>query len=121
MRETMRLIATVIIWGAMVPVIGIILGTTSGPASRMNGGEIIGLIAIFMAGAIAMTYAVWHSGFNIGRAEDYGASSRERLGKSKRAGRDRVEHLIDDLEDDEIYRLEELLLDRDKEARQRDR
>ncbi len=114
MRDILRLITTATIWGAMIAVIGVVLVSTTGPASRMNGGEIIGLVAIFMAGAIATTYAVWHGGFNIGRAEAYHAS-RARLNKPKRAGRDRVERLIEDLEDDEIYRLEELLLGRDQE------
>lgn len=119
MRETMRLIATTIIWGVFIAVAGVTLSSVTGPVATMNGGEIIGMMAIFMAGAIAMTYAIWHNGFTVGRAESY-ESSRERLSKLKRSGRDRVERLIDDLDDDEIYRLEELLLGRDQEARQRE-
>lgn len=118
MREMMRLIATIIIWSAFITVAGVSLSAVTGPVANMNGGEIIGLMAVLMTGAIAMTYAVWHSGFQ--RAEDT-QSARERLSKPKRAGRTRVERLIEDLEDEEIYRLEELLLGRDQSRDQQQR
>ncbi len=117
MREIMRLIATTIIWGAFISVAGISLTGVTGPIAQMNGGEVVALMAIFMSGAIAMTYAVWHSGFNVGRAGDYAGS--EGRGKAKRSYPDRVERLIEELDDDMVYELEALLLARDREARER--
>lgn len=122
MRELMRLIATVSIWGAFAAVAGVALTGVTGPVSNMNGGEIVALMAVLMTGVIAITYAVWHSGFSVGRAEN-NASLRSipSRSKSKRMHEDRVGRLIDDLDDDEIYELETLLLARDREARELDR
>lgn len=113
MREIMRLIATTIIWGAFISVAGITLSNNAGPAANMNGGEIVALMAIFMSGAVAMTYAVWHNGFNVGHSGNHAGR-----GKAKRTYPDRVDRLIEDLDDDTIYELEALLLARDREARE---
>lgn len=125
MRDFFRLITTVIIWGAFVPVVGVILSSPAGGAiERMNGGEIIALVAILTAGAVAMTYAVWHSGFQRGQFGDYQraqSSEPANRSKTKRSPQDRVERLVDALDDDEIYELESLLLAREQEMQRQQR
>ncbi len=125
MRDFMRLITTLIIWGAFVPVVGVILSSPAGGAiDRMNGGEIIALMAILTSGAVAMTYAVWHSGFQRGQFGDYQhtrSSAPATLSKVKRDPQGRIERLVEALDDDEIYELEALLLAREQEAEQRSR
>lgn len=117
MREIIRIIATTIIWSVFLAVVGVSLTGVTGPISQMNGGEVVALMTVLMAGAVAMTYAIWHSGFQREHADDYAA----RLSKSKRARPDRISRLIDDLEDEEIYELEALLLDRERSERTQQR
>jgi len=116
MRDMMRMIATTIIWGAFISVVGVTLTMVTGPVSRMNGGEILGLTAVLMLGAVAMTYAIWHNGFQRGQFDDY-RDHYAREAKLKRgprgANQDRVARLIDTLDDEDIYELEALLLDRE--------
>lgn len=117
MRDIVRIMATTIIWGVFLAVVGVSLTGVTGPISQMNGGEVVALITVLMAGAVAMTYAIWHSGFHSGQGDDYAG----RLAKSKRARPDRISRLIDDLEDEEIYELEALLLDRERSERMQQR
>ena len=121
MRDVMRLIATTIIWGVFAAIAGVILTGPTGPSAAMNGGELVALMTIFMIGVIAVTYAVWHNGFNLGRAEPHNTAADRPRSKYKRTHDDRVGRLIDDLDDDEIYELEALLLARDREAREQGR
>lgn len=119
MRDIMRMIATTIIWSVFIAVAGVSLTVNTGPVSNMNGGEIVALVTVLMIGVIAMTYAIWHGGFQRGRADDF--ASPARLSKPKRTRQDRISRLIDDLEDDEIYELEALLLDRERGERTQQR
>ena len=119
MRDILRLIATTIIWGAFIAVTGVTMSTATGPVSRMNGGEIIGLMAVLMLGAMATTYAVWHSGFQRGHIND--THSAQTAGKAKRSRHDRIARLLAELEDDEVYDLEALILAREEEARHQQR
>ena len=120
MRDLMRLIATTIIWGVLMAVTGVMLTVNSdtGPISRMNGGEIVAMLAILMTGAVAMTYAMWHSGFQRGQLGDYSSKSQhrdEQINKQKRQQQGRIERLIAELDDDDIYELEARLLAREEE------
>lgn len=118
MREFLRLVATTIIWSVFLAIVGVSLSTTIGPITQMNGGEIVALVAILMVGAVAMTYAVWHSGFQLTPYRDSDGLPA-RSAKPKRNAADRIERLIAELDDDEIYRLESLLLGEERSAQRR--
>lgn len=62
------------------------------------------------------TVTVWASGG--GEASDREAV---RSAKAKRVAPNRVERLVDSLDDDEIYALEALLLDRERAAGRKER
>ncbi len=108
MRDLARLFATVIIWIGFLGLTGAALTSPTGAIANANSAAIVGMMAVTAAAALAVTYAVWHSGFQGNRERDDMARARARL-KQKRRGR-RVEDLIDSLDDDEVYELEALLL-----------
>jgi hypothetical protein len=114
MRENARLTATLVIWIIFAIMTSAMLTSATGPISRAGDNAIFGIVALLAATAAFSTLVVWVGG---GR----GASERDRAahlarGKRKRAGSDRIERLIADLDDDEIYDLEALLLARDQSA-----
>jgi hypothetical protein len=114
MREMVRLIATLTIWVVFATVMGVTLSSPTGPLNNANGGEITGIVAVMAAAATISTIAVWTTG-----KRDESRDSREipiARGKPKRIERDRVERLIESLDDDEIYDLEALLLSRHDES-----
>jgi len=118
MRDIMRTIATTIIWGAFISVAGVTLTMTTGPISKMSGAEVVGLMTVLMVGAVSMTYAIWHNGFQRGQFDtDREYDRRSKLKRSTTGYQNRVSRLIDSLDDDDIYELEALLLDRERESR----
>lgn len=118
MRDIMRMIATTIIWGAFISVVGVTLSMSTGPVSRMNGGEIVGMVAVLMIGVVSMTYAIWHNGFQRGQFDTDREYERRSKPKRTTSGyQNRVSRLIDSLDDDDIYELEALLLDRERDSR----
>jgi hypothetical protein len=115
MRDMMRLIATLTIWIVFATVVGVALSSATGPLNNANGGEITGIVAIMAAAATISTIAVWTAA-----RQDSTSQSRAipvaRGKKIKRAERDRVERLIESLDDDDIYDLEALLLSRHEDS-----
>ncbi len=114
MRDMMRLIATLTIWVVFATVMGVTLNSPTGALNNANGGEITGVVAIMAAAATICTVAIWAAAKNEGAR-----ASREipiARGKTKRVERDRVERLIETLDDDEIYDLEALLLSRHEDS-----
>jgi hypothetical protein len=108
MKDTTRLLATLIIWGAFTVIIGIIGGLLTASHATLDGVDTIVLLIIIlslMALVGSSTQAVWTA--KTGSADD---DEAVRLAKAKRTGSRRVERLIEQLDDDEIYDLEALLL-----------
>jgi cobalamin biosynthesis protein CobD/CbiB len=117
MRDNTRLLATLIIWGAFTVIIGIIGGLLATADTTLDlGGAIILLIIILSLMALvgSSMQAVWNA--QSASADD---DESARLAKAKRTGSRRVERLIDQLDDDEIYDLEALLLSREDSATRR--
>lgn len=103
MREWVRLFATGLIWGMLAVIL-----TTGGRFT----GEMVPLAFILGIAATISTAAIWNSGGGSQRTED------EIARKAKR--NDRVSRLVDKLDEDEVYQLEELLAARrDEEYRER--
>ncbi len=92
MREWVRLFATGLIWGMLA-----IILTMGGRFT----GEMVPLAFILGAGATISTVAIWASG-NVSQQ-----TAAEIARKAKR--NDRVSRLVDKLNEDEVYQLEELL------------
>lgn len=106
MRDVARTITTVIIWAVMMGVITALLTTPTGAISNADGAEAFGIVFVLAAAAVVSTAMIWFAG-----SRDVAAVSR---GKAKRRGRDRVARLVEDLDDDEVYELEALLLAREE-------
>ncbi|HLV35824.1 MAG TPA: hypothetical protein VKY59_11945 [Spirillospora sp.] len=96
MSEWVRLIATGMIWGCLAVVL-----TLGGSYS----GEIVPLTLILGIAATISTVKIWESGRAV-QAGDAGDAA----GKQKRDNR--FARLVDKLDEDEVYQLEELLASR---------
>jgi len=110
MRDSTRLIATLIVWSAFTINLGIIAAVMVASTVDMDfaGGLIVlGLIFIFALAATVSTNSIWSGARN-------SVEEPPRSSKAKRTlERSRVERLIESLDDDEVYELEALLLRRD--------
>ena len=120
MRDMMRLIATLTIWVVFATVMGVALSSPTGPLNNADGGQITGIVAIMAAAATISTIAVWTAARQDSTARNR-AIPVARGKKIKRVERDRVERLIESLDDDEIYDLEALLLSRHEDSGARER
>lgn len=113
MRESTRLGATLIIWVIFAIVMSVTLTSVTGPISRAGDNAIFGIVALMAGMAAISTIAIWLGG---GRSmASHQDATHLARGKRKRAGRDRIERLIEALDDEDIYDLEELLLAREDE------
>ena len=112
MKESVRLVATGIIWTAFTIIMGIIAATvsTSDSISDVGGLIILAIVLCLTVGVTLSTRAVWQAS---------GAESDEQTFKLKRSDPRRIERLIETLDDDDIYDLETLLLAREQDADQR--
>ena len=91
MRDIVRLIATAIVWGMVAVII-----TVAGPHSS----DMTALSVVFAIGATISTGMIWHS-------PTQNSQDSDEMGKQKR---DRhLTRLVDRLDDDQVYQLEELL------------
>jgi hypothetical protein len=115
MREMMRLIATLMIWVVFATVMGVAMTSSTGSIANAEGGQIITIVAVMAAAATISTVAIW---YGTNRPETRDSSVNVARGKIKRVERDRVERLIDTLNEDEIYDLEALLLARREDSGQ---
>lgn len=112
MKESVRLITTGIIWTAFTIIMGIIAAavSTSDSISDLGGLIIMVIVLSLTIGVTLSTRAVWRAPAN---------DADEQTFKLKRNDPRRIERLIDNLDDDDIYDLETLLLAREREAEQR--
>ena len=105
MRDTARILATMIIWVALLILLGGLLTTPVGAISNANSATILGIVIVLGMMAAMITAVVWQGGTTPRRADD-----RALGGKRKRLQGDRVARLLDELSDEEVYELEALLL-----------
>jgi hypothetical protein len=112
MRDSTRLLATIVIWGAFTIIVGVmggILIAVHGNIDWYSGATLFTLAWLLMKLVRISTQTVW--GVDPAAEEE----QPSRSAKAKRAGSRRVERLIAAL-DDEIYDLEALLLSREDGA-----
>jgi hypothetical protein len=120
MLDKTRLYATLIIWIAFTFILTLLswyvftFDDLAGPPAVF----VAALMVTIALAATVNTRAIWH------RAPPYQADHRQvatpgraAQRKTKRANDDRIERLIAELDDDDIYDLEALLLARDDERK----
>ena len=94
MRDIVRLIATAIVWGMVALII-----TVAGPHSN----DMTALSVVFAIGATISTGMIWQSG----------VKSQPESQEAVKQKRDRhLTRLVDRLDDEQVYQLEELLASR---------
>jgi hypothetical protein len=116
MRDFWRLAATVMIWGFLTMVMVFTITSSTGPIANADGGQVTAIITVLAIAASIGTAAIWTGGRGEERRADTTNIAR---GKNKRTGRDRIERLIQSLDEDEIYDLESLLLAREEDSAHR--
>lgn len=114
MRDTGRLLLTFSIWLGLLILIGSLLTSPTGAIAQANSATVLGVTLALGASAAFMTLIIWVGGSWQARAEADAASA---LGKRKRPQHSRVERLLADLNDDEVYELEALLSGHEGEIR----
>jgi uncharacterized membrane protein YbhN (UPF0104 family) len=101
-----RVVTTLGIW---IVIMSALVAILTNPAvdirSATDGVLLLVGITILMAAATISTVAIWR-GAHLESQEQ----SLAHLAKAKRVGRDRIDRLIESLNDHEIYELEERLL-----------
>ncbi len=116
MNDSMRLAATVIIWIAFTLMMALIAAAVIITGTIIEGPMAVVILAIMLMLTVAVTSstrAIWQSS---AQAERPGGS-RVRAKQKHRDPR-RIERLIEDLDDDDVYDLEALLLAREQESDQ---
>ncbi len=112
MRDTGRLLLTFSIWLGLLILIGSLLTSPTGAIAQANSATVLDVTLVLGGVAALMTLIIWVSGSEQARAEAESASS-----KRKRPQHSRIERLLADLNDDEVYELEALLLGHKGEIR----
>ncbi|MBI5957959.1 MAG: hypothetical protein HY866_04440 [Chloroflexi bacterium] len=110
MRDMPRLFATLIIWLAFSILVGTMTTSVTGAMASANGAVVFGIVLVLAVMATISTLGVWFSGRDSSGSEVSTASRS----KAKRAGSPRIERLVEQLDDDDIYELEAMLLARDR-------
>jgi hypothetical protein len=101
-----RLQATIVIWTAFTVIMSLLVLIGSDAASTIGGAIMLFTLAMtLIVGVTLTTTAIWKAGAESGTASN----------KSKRDYR-RVDRLIADLDEDEIYELESRLMAREEQA-----
>lgn len=113
MNDRSRLIATTVIWIAFAIMTSTLLTSVTGAVAKAGDAALFGIVLVLTIGAITGTLAIWTTGGSSANATQTAAAHAE-LAKRKRANRERIERLIDGMDDDDIYDLEALLLARDQ-------
>jgi transposase len=107
MRDLFRFLATAVIWAA-VTLITVAMFTSV----RVMTGEMIPIVLgtmLFAAGAAGVgTNAIWR----YGNAPVQPEAAAQQARKSKRNHRQRIERLVEQMDEDEIVELETLLMTR---------
>lgn len=115
MRDTGRLILTSLIWGGLLILTGSLLTSPTGAIAQANSGTVLDVVLVLGVVAAVMTLIVWVGSWQAQAEMD----AENTGGKRKHLPRSRVEQLLTDLNDDEVYELKALLLGHDGEI-QRD-
>lgn len=118
MRGGNQSFATLIIWIAFAATASTLFTSATSVLADASPGISLGVLIVLALAAVVSTMAVW------GAMSDAPVSRAARAGstaKDKRMLRGRMTRLVDDLDDDEIYELEALLLAREEEAELRQR
>jgi hypothetical protein len=112
MRDTGRLLLTFSIWIGLLILTGSLLTSPTGAIAQANSATVLGVTLVLGGVAALMTLIIWVGGNWQARAEAESVS-----GKRKRPQHSRIERLLADLNDDEVYELEALLLGHEGEIR----
>ncbi|MBN2305898.1 MAG: hypothetical protein JXQ72_15550 [Anaerolineae bacterium] len=111
MRDVMRLLTTLLIWVFCTGIIITSMVMDSGAIARVSDDTLLTIITITAVAATLSTVAVWLGGHG-----SQPVSSDASRAKTKRHAPNRIERLIEALDDDEIYDLEALLLAREDQG-----
>ncbi len=104
-----RVIATVVIWIAFSIISSTLFTSVTGAIANADGVVVFGIFLVLAFAAMISTIAVWFGG--------RGSQDEIPVSKQKRLERTRVDRLISQLSDDEIYELEaRLLAEREQES-----
>ncbi len=117
MRDFWRL-NVITIWGMLTLVMIFTITSATGPIANADGGQVTAIVTVLAIAATIGTAAIWRGGSGEDHHDEAAHVAR---GKIKRAGRDRIERLIQSLDDDEIYDLEALLLAREEDLAHREK
>lgn len=107
MGDTGRIVATTIIWVALVILLGGLFTTQVGAIADANSAAVVGVAVVLSVMASLITGVIWLSAIVGIGATRHDPALR---GKRKRLQGDRVARLLDELSDEEVYELEALLL-----------
>ena len=114
MRTNMRLYATLIIWFAVMAIMIVMFTASDAVRADPNMGVFVALI--FGLGAAISTLAVWLSAiFERPQVLDAAQAAGKRKNVERVRDRDRMSKLVDRLSQDELYELEDLLLEREEQ------
>ncbi|MBN1563072.1 MAG: hypothetical protein JXA10_04490 [Anaerolineae bacterium] len=106
-----RFWATAIIWGSVAAITIVLFDLQANNLPRpFSEMVLLALVLLIMGGAVSATRAVWRAVREIAAQEKAAHAT-----KSKRSHTRRVERLIDALDEEDVYDLEALLQDHDRE------
>lgn len=112
MHVRMQLYATMIIWTAFTVMTIVLFATNS---SAADSGNMIPLVGTLAGAAAIGTFSVWvTSGSKAAESAPSAGTRREE--KPKRVDRDRLERLLNRMDDDELLDLQDMLLEREHDA-----
>jgi hypothetical protein len=117
MKDDTRMVTTAVIWTAFTIIMGIIAAVLAITGAELDEVGIIALLVVIIGLMVTVansTMAIW--GF---KSDEKAESEEAHRAKSKRTGQNRIARLIEELDDEEIYDLEALLLARDEDAPQK--
>ena len=112
MRENTRLYATLAIWLAFM-VMTTVIFVASDVVSDANPNTAVFIALILALAASVSTASIWLSGI-FGGHQQTAARTGDAQMKKKRVNRERLERLVDGLNDDERDELESLLMTREE-------
>ncbi len=110
-----RSVSTIIIWGVVAFLLAMMLTSPTGAVANANGAVLFGIVLVLTVAATLSTLAIWVGGSKREEAEGH----VHHLAKAKRAYSNRVERLLEDLDDNEIYELEQRLLEGEQRRQSR--
>lgn len=108
---TGRMIATAVIWIATIAAVITLLTSPTGAIAEADGATAFGIVLVLAIAAALSTLPIWLSA-----REPRPQARAIPVAKAKRHQQDRIERLVEALDDDDIYELEALLLARDHRA-----